>query len=78
MDLLDRMLGYDRWTTERVLLMCQGLSDAQLTRLAIIRRSALDTPQMRGSSNPVCHVHWQGRAVVAVIRWRGIKQDRPR
>ena len=30
MDLIDRMLGHDRWTTERVLTMCQGLSDDQL------------------------------------------------
>ncbi len=30
MDLLDRMLGYDRWTTERLLTMCRDLPDDQL------------------------------------------------
>jgi uncharacterized damage-inducible protein DinB len=30
MDLLDRFLGHDRWTTSRVLEMCRGLTDEQL------------------------------------------------
>ncbi len=30
MDLLDRMLGHDRWTTSRLLEMSRGLSDEQL------------------------------------------------
>lgn len=30
MDLLDRMLGHDRWTTSRILEMCRDLSDEQL------------------------------------------------
>lgn len=30
MDLLDRMLGFDRWTTSRYLEMSRGLTDAQL------------------------------------------------
>ncbi len=30
MDLLDRMLGHDRWTTEHLLTMSRDLSDAQL------------------------------------------------
>ena len=30
MDLLDRMLGYDGWTTGQVLEACRGLTDAQL------------------------------------------------
>lgn len=30
MNLLDRMFGHDRWTTQRVLMLCEGLSDGQL------------------------------------------------
>ncbi|CAN5544088.1 hypothetical protein BH23CHL2_BH23CHL2_18120 [soil metagenome] len=30
MDLLDRMLGHDQWTTARLLEMSRGLTDAQL------------------------------------------------
>ncbi len=30
MDLLDRLLGHDHWTTERLLTLSQGLTDAQL------------------------------------------------
>ncbi|HEX5499170.1 MAG TPA: DinB family protein [Thermomicrobiales bacterium] len=30
MDLLDRMLGHDRWTTALLLEMCRGLTDVQL------------------------------------------------
>lgn len=30
MDLLDRMLGHDQWTTARVLELSRGLTDAQL------------------------------------------------
>ncbi len=32
MDLLERMLGHDRWTTERLLTLRQDLSDALLDR----------------------------------------------
>lgn len=32
MDLLDRLLGYDRFTTERVLALCRDLPDADLDR----------------------------------------------
>ena len=32
MDILDRLLGHDAWTTRQVLLLCQGLSDEQLDR----------------------------------------------
>ncbi len=32
MDLLERTLGHDRWTTERLLTLSQDLSDAQLDR----------------------------------------------
>ncbi len=30
MDLLDRLLGHDRWTTAQLLDLCRGLDDAQL------------------------------------------------
>jgi uncharacterized damage-inducible protein DinB len=30
MDLLDRLLGHDLWTTRQLLLQCRALSDAQL------------------------------------------------
>ncbi|HWB09145.1 MAG TPA: hypothetical protein VG826_07975 [Pirellulales bacterium] len=30
MDLLDRLLGHDAWTTRRLPSCCQGLSDEQL------------------------------------------------
>jgi uncharacterized damage-inducible protein DinB len=32
MDLLDRLVGHDAWTTEKLLLLCQGLTDEQLDR----------------------------------------------
>ncbi len=32
MDLLDRLLGHDAWTTRQLLLRCQDLTDAQLDR----------------------------------------------
>jgi hypothetical protein len=32
MDLLGRLLGYDRFTTERVLALCLDLPDADLDR----------------------------------------------
>ena len=31
-DLLDRLLGHDAWTTGQLLLLCQGLTDEQLDR----------------------------------------------
>jgi len=32
MDLLDRLLGHDAWTTRQLLLCCRGLTDAELDR----------------------------------------------
>jgi uncharacterized damage-inducible protein DinB len=32
MDLLDRLLGHDAWTTRRLLLLCRDLTDEQLDR----------------------------------------------
>jgi uncharacterized damage-inducible protein DinB len=32
MDLLDRLLGHDAWTTRQLLLRCRGLTDEQLDR----------------------------------------------
>lgn len=32
MDLLDRLLGHDAWTTRRLLELCRGLADNQLDR----------------------------------------------
>ena len=32
MDLLDRLLGHDAWTTRQLLLRCRGLTDAALDR----------------------------------------------
>jgi uncharacterized damage-inducible protein DinB len=32
MDLLDRLLGHDAWTTRQLLLLCQDLTDEQLDR----------------------------------------------
>jgi uncharacterized damage-inducible protein DinB len=32
MDLLDRLLGHDAWTTRQLLVLCQDLSDEQLDR----------------------------------------------
>ena len=34
MDLLDRLLGHDAWTTRQLLLLCRGLTDEQLDRQA--------------------------------------------
>jgi len=43
MDLLERLLGHDRWTTERLLALSEGLSEAQLDREFDIRHSTLRT-----------------------------------
>lgn len=32
MDILDRLLGHDAWTTQQLLLRCRGLTDEQLDR----------------------------------------------
>ena len=32
MDLLDRLLGHDAWTTRQLLDICSGLTDEQLDR----------------------------------------------
>jgi uncharacterized damage-inducible protein DinB len=32
MDLLDRLLGHDVWTTQQLLVICRGLTDEQLDR----------------------------------------------
>ncbi len=32
MDLLDRLLGHDAWTTRQLLLRCRNLTDEQLDR----------------------------------------------
>src|SRR5213595_3846892 len=32
MDILDRLLGHDAWTTRQLLLRCRDLSDAELDR----------------------------------------------
>jgi len=32
MDLLDRLLGHDAWTTRQLLLRCRDLTDEQLDR----------------------------------------------
>jgi hypothetical protein len=32
MDILDRLLGHDAWTTRQLLLRCRDLTDAQLDR----------------------------------------------
>jgi hypothetical protein len=32
MDLIDRLLGHDVWTTHQLLLRCRGLTDEQLDR----------------------------------------------
>ena len=32
MEILDRLLGYDAWTTRQLLLRCRELSDEQLDR----------------------------------------------
>jgi uncharacterized damage-inducible protein DinB len=32
MDLLDRLLGHDAWTTHQLLLLCRNMSDEQLDR----------------------------------------------
>src|SRR5687768_18422166 len=41
MDLLDRLLGHDAWTTRELLLRCRGLSDEQLDRVFPIGHGTL-------------------------------------
>jgi uncharacterized damage-inducible protein DinB len=41
MDLLDRFLGHDAWTTRELLLRCRGLSDEQLDRTFPIGHGSL-------------------------------------
>ena len=55
MDLLDRMLGYDRWTTTRLLEQSRSLSDEQLDRPFDIGQGTL-----RDTFDHMIHVidHW--------------------
>ena len=55
MDLLDRMLGYDRWTTARLLERSQSLTDEQLDRQFDIGLGTL-----RDTFDHMIHVidHW--------------------
>lgn len=41
MDLLDRLLGHDRWATTQLLELCQGLTNAQLDQPFDIGHSTL-------------------------------------
>ena len=41
MDLLDRLLGHDAWTTRELLLRCRGLSDGQLDRTFLVGHGTL-------------------------------------
>lgn len=41
MDLLDRLLGHDAWTTRQLLLACQGLPDSALDQLFPIDHGSL-------------------------------------
>jgi uncharacterized damage-inducible protein DinB len=41
MDILDRLLGHDAWTTRELLLRCQSLSDEQLDRKFAIGHGSL-------------------------------------
>jgi uncharacterized damage-inducible protein DinB len=41
MDLLDRLLGHDAWTTRQLLLRCDELNDAQLDQLFDIGHGSL-------------------------------------
>ena len=41
MDLLDRLLGHDTWTTRQLLLCCWSLTDEQLDREFDIVRTLL-------------------------------------
>jgi uncharacterized damage-inducible protein DinB len=44
MNLMDRLLGHDAWTTRQLLLRCQGLDDAQLDQpFDIGHRTARET-----------------------------------
>jgi len=55
MDLLDRMLGYDRWATRRLLEQSRGLTDEQLDRQFDIGLGTL-----RDTFDHMIHVidHW--------------------
>lgn len=43
MDLLDRLLGHDTWTTRQLLLLCEPLSDEELDRQFDISHGSLRT-----------------------------------
>ena len=44
MDILDRLLGHDAWTTRQLLLRCRGLTDEQLDQLAGILDDFIHIP----------------------------------
>ncbi len=76
MDLLDRLLGHDAWTTRQLLLRCEGLSDERLdhefdighrtvraTLLHIIRNMEVWTDLMSGQTVRTS----QGQSISAMI-----------
>jgi hypothetical protein len=66
MDLLDRMLGHDRWTRGRLLMMSRELSDAELDQeLDIGHRTLRRTFHMLGAME-----RWTGLAVCQPVPWQ--------
>jgi uncharacterized damage-inducible protein DinB len=81
MDLLDRLLGHDAWTTRELLRLCHGLTDEQLDRefdighrtvratlLHIIRNVEVWSDLMRGGPIRADRgAHPEGRSVSGLI-----------
>lgn len=81
MDLLDRLLGHDAWTTRQLLLLCRSLSDEQLDRefdighrtvratfIHIIRNVEIWSDLMIGTAASVeAQLRPQGRSVAELI-----------
>jgi uncharacterized damage-inducible protein DinB len=66
MDILDRLLGHDAWTTRELLLRCQGLSDSQLDReFDIGHRTLRET---------FVHLIWNMEAWTDVLCERPVRQ----
>jgi len=67
MDLLDRLLGHDAWTTELLLLRCRELTDAQLDRdFDIGHRTVRET---------LHHIIWNTEAWTDAIAGRALRPN---
>jgi uncharacterized damage-inducible protein DinB len=81
-DLLDRLLGHDAWTTQEILNRCSGLSDQELnqdfdighrtvyeTLVHMISNVSTWTDLMEGNSVVPGRETWEGLPMATLIEW---------